>query len=443
MRWLVADFVGEILDEGNIPPAIAFIEPQSVEAGRELRFIVEATDADVPPQVLTFSLVTAPAGMVIDPLGGLLTWTPPANSSGGVLSVTVRVTDSAGGTDEQSFDVLVIPQPLTQGIQVINGDLIINGTAGDDQLAIQGTGVAGQYRIFATLGNETVSGVTGGIRVALGDGADQLSMNLVYAAGDINIDMGSGDDLVALGQGLAVSTARDLSVQLGEGDDSLIGSQIYVGGSQMIRGNFGTDHIALIGRVGPPFWLGTSSGGPTQFAGGDGDDTIEMSYSFIVGGWTIDAGTGNDSVSIRTSAAIDHTNVLGSDDNDHLAIDACYFVGNLSVDGGAGSDWIEYRNSIGLLQTRILGAEGHDLIEVANVVVNTLRIEGGAGYDTAVVRASLLAQLFADLGDHDDALTVESNIVHGHRRIARRPGNGRLAHRPRQFVPRRDSQAHV
>ena len=410
----IAGFVGEILlDEGNIPPVIAFIGAKSVEAGRELRFFVEATDADVPPQVLSFSVVGAPAGMFIDPLAGLLTWTPPANSLGGVLSVTVRVTDSAGDSDEQSFDVIVIPQPLTQVFPVINGDLIINGTAGDDQVAIQGTGVAGQYRIYFDAWQRDGNGVTGDIRVALGDGADQLSMNLVYAAGNISIDVGSGDDLVALGQGLVVSTALNMTVQLGDGDDGLIGSQLFVGQSQTFRGDTGNDKIVLVGRAGPPFWIGTSSGRETDVVSGDGDDRIEMSYSFILGGWSIDAGEGNDAVTLRTSSALLAGYMLGGSGNDHLVTDTCFMPAAISVNGQSGSDWIEFRNSIGLIQTGILGADGHDLIEVTNVSVHTLRIESGTGTDTVVLRASLLAQLFADLGDQDDALTVESNIIHG------------------------------
>jgi hypothetical protein len=409
----VGALVAAAEDEGNTPPVISHIETKSVEAGLELRFFVEATDADVPAQLLTFSLVGAPAGMVIDSLSGLVTWTPPANSQGDLISVTVRVTDSAGGSDEQAFDVIVIPQPQTQGFQVVNGDLIISGAAGDDRVGIEGTGVAGQFRIFGTLGNEMVSGVTGDIGVKLGDGADQLTMNLVYAAGDINIDMGAGDDFVALGRVTPVSTAQHLSVELGEGNDGLIGSQLFIGQSQTFRGNAGNDNIALTGRVGPPFWLGTSSGQETGIIGGDGDDTIEVSYSFMVGGWTIHGGEGNDALRLRASSALIAGGILGGSGDDHLIADTCFLPGALSLTGNAGSDWIEYRNSIGLIQTGILGSDGHDLIEVGNVTVNTLRIDGAVGNDTVAVRASLLAQLFADLGDHDDALTVESNLVHG------------------------------
>ncbi len=362
---------------------------------------------------LRFRSSACAAGMVIDPLAGLLTWTPPANSPGDVLSITVRVMDSAGGSDEQSFDVVVIPQPLTQGIQVINGDLIINGTAGDDQVAIQGTGIPGQFQIFSTLGRATVNGVTGDIRVELGDGADQLGMGLIYVAGGIEIDSGSGDDLVALGQHLVVSTARDINVDLGEGDDGLIGSLLYIAGSQHFEGGAGNDHIALTGFADLVFVIGTSSAGAAKVIGGIGDDVIDISYSFIIGSWTIDAGAGNDSVRLRTSAAIAETGIAGGDENDHLAIDACYFVGGLSMNGGTGSDRIELRNSIGLSHANMLGSDGHDLVDVTNVMVNSLRVEGAAGNDTVVMRASLLAQLFADLGDHDDALMLENNIVHG------------------------------
>jgi hypothetical protein len=402
------------LDEGNTPPVISPIDAKTVEAGLELQFFVEATDADVPAQLLTFSLAGAPAGMVIDSLSGLVTWTPPANSPGDVLSILVRVTDSAGGSAEEAFHVIVVPQPMTQGVQLINGNLIIDGTPGDDVVNLVGTAEAGAFRINGTLWAGLVTGVTGDIRIDLGEGNDRLEMNQVYTAGDIKLNLGGGQDLVGLGNPVPVSTARDFTLDLGAGDDQLSGAEIFVRGDQSFAGGPGNDVIALLGNAAPGlFRLGASSGGETLVNGGDGDDRIEVSYSFIAGGWTIDAGAGNDFVSVRTSAAAAATGVFGAGGNDHLATDACYFASHLSMDGGAGSDWIDYRNSIGLIQTGILGADGHDLIDVANVGVNSLRIDGGAGNDTVSVRASLLAQLFADLGEHDDALTVESNLVYG------------------------------
>ena len=65
---------------------------------------VEASDADLDP--LDFSLLTAPAGMVIDALSGLITWTPTTQ---GDFPVDVQVEDPHGASDTQSFTISVAP----------------------------------------------------------------------------------------------------------------------------------------------------------------------------------------------------------------------------------------------------------------------------------------------------------------------------------------------
>ncbi|PPD57305.1 tandem-95 repeat protein [Dehalogenimonas etheniformans] len=60
---------------------------------------VTATDADVPTQTLTFSLIGAPAGMTIHPTIGNVTWTPTEAQGPGNYSFTIRVSDGVTNTD--------------------------------------------------------------------------------------------------------------------------------------------------------------------------------------------------------------------------------------------------------------------------------------------------------------------------------------------------------
>ena len=66
----------------------------------------------VEPNRFTWSLVNPPAGAAIDPASGVLTWTPPADTSG-PRTLTVRVADA--GTPpvagSRSVDVVVVPPP--------------------------------------------------------------------------------------------------------------------------------------------------------------------------------------------------------------------------------------------------------------------------------------------------------------------------------------------
>jgi hypothetical protein len=93
-------------------PTIALIADQTVEQGSLLQFTVTATDPN-PNDTLTFSLVST--GLAGNPqigaTSGIFSWTPPLVDGPGA-QVTVRVTDSTGLSDTESFTVVVTP---TQG----------------------------------------------------------------------------------------------------------------------------------------------------------------------------------------------------------------------------------------------------------------------------------------------------------------------------------------
>jgi subtilisin-like proprotein convertase family protein len=56
--------------------------------------VVGATDADLPANVLSYSLVSAPEGMFIDAGTGQINWTPGETAGGQTAAFTVRVTDN-------------------------------------------------------------------------------------------------------------------------------------------------------------------------------------------------------------------------------------------------------------------------------------------------------------------------------------------------------------
>jgi hypothetical protein len=81
--------VGEV----NIAPFLAPIAPRSVSRLSLLTFTASATDADLPANTLTYSLISPPPGAVIDSGTGIFTWTPAVNQDLGVVDITVRVSD--------------------------------------------------------------------------------------------------------------------------------------------------------------------------------------------------------------------------------------------------------------------------------------------------------------------------------------------------------------
>ncbi len=98
----------------NARPMIASVPGQSIDEFSTFSLNVSATDADQPPQTLTYSLVTAPPGMTIEPGTGAVTWTPAQTQSPSTNIVTVSVTDN--GTPPLStnttFSVVVVERNL-------------------------------------------------------------------------------------------------------------------------------------------------------------------------------------------------------------------------------------------------------------------------------------------------------------------------------------------
>jgi hypothetical protein len=98
------DFQEKWFAEGQLPPEVTSIPVVSVLPETSYSYDVEAVDPNGTP--LTWSLPTGPLGMTIDPLSGLLSWTPtPAIHAS--HQVRVRVSDTDGDYAEQAFSLSV------------------------------------------------------------------------------------------------------------------------------------------------------------------------------------------------------------------------------------------------------------------------------------------------------------------------------------------------
>jgi len=69
-------------------------------------YVYDVNAIDVDGDSLTYSLTTAPAGMVITPASGLISWTPFVGQAG-THSIAILVNDSRGGTATQNISLVV------------------------------------------------------------------------------------------------------------------------------------------------------------------------------------------------------------------------------------------------------------------------------------------------------------------------------------------------
>ena len=91
--------------EVNVPPQLEAIGSLLVEEGKLFSRQLTATDADLPSQPLSFTLVAGPDGFAVSSKG-LLTWTPTVQQLDDLFPVTVSVFDTFQGTAESSFNVV-------------------------------------------------------------------------------------------------------------------------------------------------------------------------------------------------------------------------------------------------------------------------------------------------------------------------------------------------
>ncbi len=127
----------------NTAPTLTPINPQSVTLGQTLVFTASAADADVPAQMLTFSLgAGSPPGAAINSASGQFTWTPgiaPVTNSVNII-VTDNGVPSLSAT--QAFLVTVYLPP-TISVQANGNQMQLTWPRGTLQAADE---VAGPYQ---------------------------------------------------------------------------------------------------------------------------------------------------------------------------------------------------------------------------------------------------------------------------------------------------------
>lgn len=139
-----------------LPPGLAAVTNQNVIAGATLIVANSASDPNSPAQTLGFALTSQPAGAVINPTNGLITWRPLISQSGTSNRFSVVVTNSANLAVTQSFWVSVgVPEKPVFSAPALSGGvmaLTISGSSGPDYIIQGATNLApaGWQTLFTT-----------------------------------------------------------------------------------------------------------------------------------------------------------------------------------------------------------------------------------------------------------------------------------------------------
>jgi|694.fasta_scaffold16546_2 RHS repeat-associated protein len=125
----------------NRPPIFTSNPVVNGNVNTEYRYDANATDAD--NDSLTYSLIANPELMTIDPLSGLLIWTPKSSQLG-KHQVQIQVADGKGGTALQVYDIVVdsalnnqapifVSSPITQ-FNLPSSSNPLNGTVNPEKI---------------------------------------------------------------------------------------------------------------------------------------------------------------------------------------------------------------------------------------------------------------------------------------------------------------------
>lgn len=276
---------------------------------RQYRYDVDATDPEsLFGDTVTFSLVTGPAGMAIDPVSGLLTWRPTALSPR-TNPVTVRATDSQGLSATQSFTVTVV-EPTAF--------IVVTDDAGNVYAAdSNGDGTWARWRWVTCIGG-TVRGAA--IADFTGDGAMDFVTGSVYSGSTLTLFLFVNDGTNTFRNAGPVLTADGMGWAYGmaEGDFNRDGAMdlAVCGDSANLLLAFGNGRGAFTGRV---IATGRGNGRGLDAADVDHDGDLDLvrgtsdSREFL---WRND-GRGGFTVSTQIASLRDpYAVVLGDFDGD-------------------------------------------------------------------------------------------------------------------------------
>jgi glucuronoarabinoxylan endo-1,4-beta-xylanase len=140
----------------NEPPSLAPMPNLSVGAGVTLTITNVATDPDVPPQTLTFSLLSGPVGSTLNPTNGVLSWRPLVSQAGTTNIITVVVADngtpSLSATNSYTITVNLLNPAALNSIAVADDQISIvaNGPVGPDYTLLSSTNLLDWQPLLTT-----------------------------------------------------------------------------------------------------------------------------------------------------------------------------------------------------------------------------------------------------------------------------------------------------
>ena len=360
----------------NDAPEFTFTAPTSTDEDAAFSYQLTASDidADVVEETLTYEAVSAPSWMIISS-SGLISGTP-ANEDVGSHEVTVKVTDSAGVSDEKTFTLTVNNTNDAPIIEVSDSDGAladaIDESAFSHQLGVTDVDV-GDSHIFRMTSDDDISWLSLDAATGLLTGApddEQVGVyNLTFSVEDAAGVVSTSDAI-----SLTVQNIND-PVYIDDAQTSMFRSDIENVYQIKISDEDLADSYSFTANN-LPSWMsldastGVLSGSPTRTD--DGSYNVEVTVT--------DGGGLSDTKVIEITATSFEYSVLGSGDDlvfgdadrDHISTGG----GNDKVYSGANDDVVIVQ---GQGDVEVDTGSGDDRVVVEDGWSGTLFVKNGGG----------------------------------------------------------------
>jgi Ca2+-binding RTX toxin-like protein len=363
-----------VYNANNAPTGVSLTKA-IVPENSSLGTVIGTLTAVDPDQTdgFTYTIVDDPDGKFAIDSNTIVVAGPLDYEAKTAHSVTVRVTDTAGATFDQTFSIAVanILEPPT--VVPTPGDDVLIGTPGADVI----DGLGGNDEIFGLDENDTLIGGAGNDTIHGGEGDDEVTdlegSNQIFGdGGNDTITAANSDVQGGAGQdSITVSGSGFRTVDAG-GDDDIVTATNFLG---TILGQDGNDVISVV-NAGIYF-----SG---NVSGNGGDDTISVTATNIQG--HISGGDGNDVFNLVETVAFNYGGTVSSifGENGSDLIDGSALLNGLYGSGGADNDTILGGSWSDVLvgesgDDQLSGNAGDDLL--LGMTGND-QLSGGAGRDT-------------------------------------------------------------
>ena len=428
--WAVLDLRvdTEGLDD-NLPPTIddaAFTLTEGAAAGT-LVGTVAASDPNAG-QTISLAIVAgnADGAFAIDGDGRLTVADAAALDfeTAPQRTLTVTATDDADPalSADATVTVSLLDNDTAFAVITADGDLHIEGTAGDDSLRIRrqthgvaqptlqvwsrqglqfgGQQTAGRWVDVAVA--EASGGFAGDVTIETGEGENRVHISRAVFEGSVSITGGTRADLLVVANTIVDGS---LSIASKNGDDRLVGSWVRVAGPTDIDAGWGRDRthitrsdfadaLTLTDRNGDGTLRvhRTSVGGALAVSTGTAAHRVRLSYGTFAGPVTIDA-TGYSSAGTPRDlfAGLYHSQIggaltlVGSGGRDSFALRGVAVAGATVVELGHGENGFDARRSVfgtdAADALTILGGDDDDRVRlhvVTHAGEKTLDLGGGA-----------------------------------------------------------------